>query len=320
MEEKQSQELDMLDIMSKCKDAASCCYDAICSFVTCILRLTYGYKFLFLIALIAAGALSYYMTSGNRRVYKGDLALKVNAGTSYMIADLMEELNEFVKYHDTKALSEALNISEDEASNLCHIKSYYYIAINKDSTRAIIDYARRYELEDTLNTRVKDKLVVSVGLKDRDQFAKMQSTITSYINSNAYLKDLHELHVANLKQKEQVINCDLNRLDSLQSYQFFKNKKQDLYLTNMTELRTGKQDLFYNDKLCLLDKRQSLEDELAGNNGIITVMSPFHPTAVSSESFIKKFLVYGCAFYILFLICTAVFKNRKKILDYLKEE
>lgn len=320
MEEKQSQEVDMLDIMSKCKEAAAYCYDLISSFATSILRLTYGYKFLFLIALIAAGALSCYLTSGSRRIYKGDLAIKINAGTSYLISDMMEELNNFVKHNDTKALAEALNINEDEANNICYIKSYFYIAINNDSTRSIIDYAKRYEIEDTLNTRVKDKLVVSVGLKNRENFGKLQNTLSAYINCNEYLNNLRNMHVANLKQREQVIDCDLNRLDSLQSYQFFKNKKQDLYLTSMTELRAGKQDLFYNDKQSLLDKKQSLEEELAGNNGIITIISPFHPSAVNHESFFKKFLILGFAFYVIFLISTALYKNRKKIHEFLKEE
>ena len=320
MEEKQSQELDMLELMSKCKEVAAYCSSAICSFVTSILRLTYGHKFLFIISLVAAGALAYYKTSGNRRIYKGELALKINAGTSYTIADMMNELDNFVYHNDTKALSEALGISEDEARQISHVRSFFYIAINRDSTRSIIDYSSHYDIEDILNTRVKDKLVVSVGLKDRDLFGKMQNTLTSYINRNEYLNLLRDKHIENLRQREKVIDCDLNRIDSLQRQQFFKEKAPEFYLTNRTELRTGRQDLFYNDKQNLLDKKETLEEKLAGNNSIVTVMSPFHPTAVNYETFLKKFIIYGIFFYILFLVCTALFKYRGTIHEYLKDK
>lgn len=320
MEEKQSQELDMFELMIRCKEVASRCYCIACSFFTNILRLTYGYKFLFLTSLIAAGALAYYKTSGDRRIYRGEMALKINAGTSYTIADMMNELDNFVYLNDSKALAEALKISEEEAMQVAHVKSFFYIAINRDSTRAIIDYNGRYDIEDTLNIRVKDKLVISVGLKDRDMFEKMQNTITSYINRNEYLNLLHAKHIENLRQRENVINCDLSRIDSLQDQQFFKETKPEIYLFNKTQLRTGQQDLFYNDKQNLLDKKQTLEEQLAGNNTIVTIMSPFHPTAVSSVSFLKKFLIYGFVFYILFLICATVYKNRAKIHEYLKEK
>lgn len=320
MEEKQSQEIDMLNIIDKAKCAALQCAELLGSLFTRVIRLTYRYKILFLITMVAAVALSYYMTSGNHKVYRADMSLKLNAGTSYTVADMMNELNDFIKHDDDEGLAEALKIDRETAKGITFVESYYYIAINQDSTRSIIDFSESYDIDDTLNTRVKDKIVVSLGLKDRSKFGKMQETLTTYINNNEFLKILHQKRLSNLQQRENIIECDLKRLDSLQNKQFFQNEKTEVYLSNRTEIRSGKQDLFYNDKQNLLDKKEKLENELSANENVVTVITPFHPSAVSHNSFLLKTVIYCILFYLLFIVLTAAFKNKKKIMAYLKED
>lgn len=317
MEDKQTQEVDMIDIV---KSTSCFFFQKIGVFFTNILRITYNYKLALLIIIILAGVGAFYKTSGSRRTFKGDLTLKINAGTSYMVADMMNELNEFVKHNDNEGLAEALKISKDEAENVDFIKSYYSIAINKDSTRSIVDYDNHYDIEDTLNLRVKNKLTISLGLKDRQLFGKMQSTIIDYINSNNYLKELHQKKLEALRQREKIIDCDLNRLDSLQKQQFFKNQKNEVYLSNLTELHSGKQDLFYVDKQNLLDKKETLLENLASNVEPTAILNPFHPSAVSNVSFVRQFVKNFLMGYVLFLIVGAFIKYRKDIKKYLTKE
>lgn len=318
MEDKNSQEVDMIDILAKIKEYASTCIGRLCTLATYVIRLTYAYKYAFALVILAAVGLTLFYNSAGRRVYRGDATLKINAGTSYIIADLVNELNGFTENKDSKGLAEVLNISETEAEKVSFLRSFYLIAVNKDSTRTVIDYNQKYAIDDTSNVRVKDRLVISLGLKDRSLYPKMQATLAAFLNNNEYLKELYELRLSNLMQREEIINSDIAKLDSLQNKQFFQTPKNELYLTNITELRAGKQDLFYKDKQNLLDMKADLETDLAGLDGIIKVISPFHPSSKPCHSHAKVlFYIFGML-YLIFLLAATAYKYRGEIKGYLK--
>lgn len=309
----------MIDMLGKIKESTIYCIKKFGDFIAYILRLTYAYKLLFFLTILLAVGITIYNNTGNRKIYKGELALKINAGTAFTLTDMVNELNNFVKIKDYEGLAEALRITTEDAKSVAFIKSFYYIAINNDSTRTVIDYRGHYDVGDTTNTRVKNQIIISLGLNDRSLFPKMQTSITNYFESNEYLKEVHAMRLSNLLQREEIINKDIEKLDSLQNKQFFHSPKTEVYLTNITELRSGKQDLFYKDKQILLEMKRDLEYELAGNEGITTTVNPFHPTTVSYETPIKLFVIIFGVLYFAFIIIASIIKYRKRIIEFLNE-
>ncbi|MBQ0030372.1 MAG: hypothetical protein KBT32_08050 [Bacteroidales bacterium] len=313
------EEVNMLEMLTAAWNKICAFFSNIKKIVYSILRLTYRHKISFVIFLAVGIALAIFQTTGNRRVYQGDTRVRFNAGTSFVASDLISELNNFVKTNDKEALAEALKIDVNTAEKISFIKSFYYIAINGDSTRNMVDFDVKYKLEDTTNIPMNDRLVISLGMTDRSKFAEMQTALSNYFNENPYFRKEFERNYATFKLREEVLDNDLLRLDSLQQIQFFKNQKSEIYLTNITQLRSGMQDLYYNDKQSIINKKEANHILMPVTEEVMSVISPFHPSTKPYKAAKNLAIIYIAALYALFLLVFSFIENKRRIVEFLNK-
>lgn len=318
MNENNKQEIDLLDLLNNMCCSIKGAAIWLAKTLGNTLRLTYSYKWLFILCMAFGLGWAIYETSGPRTMYRGDLTLRLNCGNLSLYSEQIEQLNKFIKNKDTEGLAEALNINTQQATKIGFIKTYYFVAPNKDSSSSFVDYYQKYDAGDTLNTRQKDKIVISIGLRDRRLYPAMQKVITSYFNQNQYLQSLNNTHRKNLMEQEQAIELDLNRLDSLQRIEFFNKKNSDLYLTDRTTIRSGQRDLYYNDKQQLMRMKKLMETDLSTGDGVVSIISPFHPTAKAYVGICKALPCRLAEVYLMFVLLALLLKYRKQIINYLK--
>ncbi len=309
MEERQ--DLDLIEVLRWLGNGIKNLIKGIAGVLGSLLKLTYQYRQLFAVMIIATLGAGYFLSSGNRRVYRGDFTAKLNAGDANLIAAEMSTLNGFVKARDYQGLSEALRLKSADAEQIAFIKTYYFVNINRDSSNCPADYSQKYAADDTTNLRCMDQIVISVGLKDRRLFGEMQQVIVDHFNSNPYLQSKKDLHKKIIETTAHNIDQDLSRLDSLQNIEFFDKKDKDLYLTDKTTIRSGKQDLYYGDKLELMHRKQQMEKELSEADNVMNVITPFTPAGKPTNTFLKTTAPLLGAAYLLFLLIALLHKRRK---------
>ena len=309
------QEIDLFDICCTTKNIFASFFRGIFDFIAYCLSLLFQYKAIFLPALACVTAWSLYCTTGSRRCYHATLTLRLNAGNSYLAENMINELSDFARKNDNNALADALAISPADAKDIKSIKTHFFIAVNKDSTRSFLDTDDDYKVNDTSNVRVKDMIAIEMGLKARQKFPLMQEALTQYLNSNEYLKELFFINQDNKEEQIELINKDLERIDSLQKKQFFSDKTPEIYLTEKPQIRTGQRDLYYMDKLNLLDKRAEIEELYQNAQSVVTVVSPFHAFSKGHTSFLKMLAINTILLCLLFVIGGSLWRNRANIYE-----
>lgn len=284
-----------------------------------MLQLTYRYKFLCVIFFAIATALAIYQTTGDRKIYRGDMTIAINDGNSFQYAEMVNSLNQYVKDLDNKGLSQTLNISEEIAKEVCFIKPYFLIDMNKDSICDMVDYDESCQASDTSNVRLKDGLVISVGMKSIDHYNEMEDALMEYFFDNQYFQDLNIARIAYLSDLQKSLDNDFQTIDSLQKIEYFQNNKAGVNILKDFQLNTDKQ-MFYFNKVDILRKKNFIATELTAKQDIAVVTAKFQPTnkAVNGEaSAIGRNILYS---YLIFILLALFLKNKKEIMDYLKEK
>jgi hypothetical protein len=323
MEEKsEKQELDLLILFQKIFNFFFLIIKKIVEFFGYLLRLIYRYKYIFLLFIIVAIAISIYKTTGDRKMYKAEIILKVNDGDSFLFSEMINNLNQYIKDNDFTGLARILNTSVENTKKISFLKPYFMIDLNNDSTVDLIDYDNKYELSDTVNIRVSDRIVVSSGIKDINIFPELKKILLDYFNSSKYLVLLNDNRLSQLKEKELFYDRNIRELDSLQRIEYFEKKsnRPEVKMDQTGLLMYSEKQMFYKDKMKILQEKEKVSKELTENSEIVKVIIESQPSSKSINSLSKTFLQYISIFTVLFFIVIILFQNRKCIINYLKNE
>lgn len=284
-----------------------------------MLQLTYRYKVLFACFTIAAVAYGFYETTGDRRIYRGDMTISINDGDAFQYAELANSLDQYVKDLDHDGLAQALHIPNEIAEEVRFIKPYFQIDMNNDSTCDFVDFENTFAPSDTCNIRLRTGLVISVGMNSTDHYEEMETAIMDFFFDNQYFQDLNMARIAYLSDFKASLENDFRQIDSLQKIEYFQKHENGVNLTKELKINTDKQ-MFYYNKVDILNKKREIAMELAADQDIAVVTSKFQPTKkpVNRKSVaIGKNVTYA---YLLFLMLAFALKNKKEIMDYLKEK
>ena len=319
-ENKEQQELNLLTVFQKVFSIFFQVIKVVVKFVGYLLQLGYRYKYIFLVFIALAIAYSVYTTQSDRKVYKADFILDVNDGDSFLYSEMIKSLNQYLKDDDPKALVSVLQIPVEKTSKLSFLKSYFMIDMNKDSIPDVIDYDNKYLPSDTVNVRIQDKIVVSMGMRDIAMYQDVENAIVDYFKRNPYLISLHEARIKSLQEKEKLYDKNIVELDSLQRIEYFqKTNIPELKMDPKLVFKTDKQ-MFYHDKLNLLKQKEEIVKELTSKQDIVSVVSRFEPTKKPVNSFAKEFTINIIFALVGCLILSLYWENRKRIITYLRKE
>lgn len=283
------------------------------------LKQSYRHKILFLLTLAVSIAVTIYLTSGDKRVYKANLSLCINGGTAFMFEKYIEDMNDFLKDNDHEGLGKVLGLDSAIASKMKFLETRFFIDKNNDSIIDLIDYDEKYEDGDTINVRMQDRIVILAGMRDREKFADLQNAIVNYFNSHEYLVPMAKYRSKITLDKVKMLEHDFDAIDSLQKKDFFESASQTFVLDRdkKMNLQIGKRELYYDDKMKLFQEKENLNEAVASGDNVVAVMSPFMPTKKPINTFACTFLKVFAVAFVLFVILTLLADYRKKICGYL---
>ncbi len=327
MENENNQEMNIFSMTSRLGRAIYGVIKWILSILGYILRAAYQYKLLFLIFALLAVGFSLYESREDNRTYEGYLHLKLNDGESVLYQALVRDLNEYAKESDVEGLAQELDVPQDLAGRIVKLDAHHVIDKYRDTTVDYIDYKNRVPLGDTVDFAVPDQLVISARVKGIEEFAQLEDALKKYFSKNDYLVSLNIARIKLQEEKEWMFHNALMNIDSLQKVEYFKNNNgaNCLEFSSINEKKASvpfikaKKQMFYDDMQKLFDITGKIEEDMSANLDVVTVLSSFHPAKAAVNSFPKLVVVNGLIALALFMVVAMIWRNKKKIHQYLSK-
>jgi hypothetical protein len=213
-----------------------------------------------------------------------------------------------------------LSLPQEKAKDILDINAFWVIDRQNDGTPDYVDYKGKYNVYDTVNIRMQDRLVIRAKLSVPQDLSLLKNGIFSFVNNNSIYKQRNDLRLLQINELLVRYNYDIEQLDSLQKIKYFEETKSRLPEKNgqMIFLQEQKTQLIYDDIYTLYTRKQVLEQQKNIYPDLITLISDFNMPAVPYTRMLYYGkviipLVFGLTIILLILIA-----NRKRIKDLLK--
>ena len=327
MENENNQEMNIFTMTSRLGRAIYGVIKWILSILGYILRAAYQYKSLFLAFVLLTIGFSLYESREDNRAYEGYMHLKLNDGEAVLYKSLVNDLNKYSKKKDVEGLAKELDVTEDLAARIVKLDAHSVIDKYRDSIVDYIDYKNSVPVGDTVDFAVPDQLVISAKIKGIEEFKSLQEALQKYFSKNDYLVSLNIARIKLQEEKEWMFHNALMNLDSLQKIEYFKNPGGNyLEFSSLNEKKASvpfikaKKQMFYDDIQRLFEITGKIEEDMAANLDVVTVLSDFHPVKAPVNSLPKLLLCNGLIALVLFLAVAMIWRYKKNINRYLKKE
>jgi hypothetical protein len=273
------------------------------------------------IALFISVGLSYILKKSQNPFYYSDMMIRSNTISNADMISYLNRLHYFCLEQNIEAVSQALSISLEKAKEINDIQAYWVIDRNNDGTPDYTDYKNKYNVYDTVNVRMPDRLAIKVNLTVPGDLAILKSGIFAYVNNNSQYRQKNEFRLVQINEMLIRLNYDIKQLDSLQKVKYFEETRSRQPEKNgqMIFLQEQKTQLIYEDIYTLYTRKQNLDLQKDLYPDLITIVSDF---TIPVKPY-NGLLYYGkvvvpvvMGLTIMFLIFLA---NRKKFKDFIKK-
>lgn len=298
-----SDEIDLLELFRKTGQKIS-------QFFTWILRtffltiLFFWRNALYLIGFfVIGGLLGYGYSRITREYYSSDMEAQTNAVNAAEIIMYVNTLHNFTSEGNTEGLSKYLNLDEDIINSIKDIQAFWIVDENKDGIGDYVDYMHNFNIRDTTQRRLNNRLNVKVDVYDNTIFEDLKEGLYNYIDRNPYFASINENRKKRIRELINKTDEELLKLDSLQKYEYFEDNlsresnKGQMLIWNEKDVR-----LLHEEIIKLYKDRQSLEQELELFPEPITTIKDFTPLSQyenPKSTYIKKL---GIIFFFLGMI------------------
>lgn len=308
-------EIDLLGLFWKVIKAIGCFFRGlgkffIVSFVFMVRRwLPLG------ICLIAGGAISYLAKTMTEPSFKVDLVLKSNTVQSSDIISYINRLHTYCIENNIMALSEALSLEKAKTSEILDVNSYWIIDLGKNGVPDMVDYNNRFNVYDTLNSRMGDRLDVQVKIRAPGDLPLIRNSLLGYIDKDSLLQGKNRVRLMHNKELLTRLDYDIVQLDSLQKVKYFEETRNHAPQagSQLVFLQEQKTQLVYPDIYDLYSRKQALESERTLYKGIVTVLNDFTITSKRTNGVIHYGIIIIPTIFLLTLLVLILSSNRSRI-------
>lgn len=273
------------------------------------------------ISLVLAVLLSYIMKKSLTPYYTSVMTIRSNTVTSEEMISYLNRLNTLCQESTKISLSEALSIPVDKAKKIKDVSAFWIIDKKDDGIPDYVDYKNNYNVYDTINKRMQDRLVIRAKTSAPKDLPLLKEGIFFYVSNNSLYKQKNEFRLSQVKELLTRLNYDIEQLDSLQKVKYFEETRSRLPQKNgqMIFLQEQKTQLIYDDIYTLYSRKQTLEQQKDLYPDVITLISDF---TVPVKPY-NGLVFYGRFIIPLFigftLIVLILLANRKKIKDIIRK-
>ena len=273
--------------------------------------------------LILGGVIGYGISKISRPYYASDMVLQPNAITASDMISYINKLHDLLKIQNYTEVSKILQLKDILSSQIKDIQAYWFIDKDKDGTPDYIDYKNEFDVRDTTQRRLNNRIDIRVEVYNNGIFNLVKSGIYNYFNLNPYINRLNQVRIQQTKELIAKINNQIFKLDSLEDYEYFQ-KQKDMRPSGgkgqIVFLNEQKVQLYHGDIISLQKQRLTLEKELTVYPDPITIIEDFTPFTKQENPKSKYIIEYGLIFGLLGILFLAFLATRKKIQHFIEEK
>jgi hypothetical protein len=265
--------------------------------------------------------------------YRTNATIQTFTVSSSNLIEYTNTLSTVCQTSDSIALSQMLNISVSEAASIKSIDAYWLIDKNKDGVADEVDYENMFE-PDTINTaeKINDRFLVQLLIYHPEYIDTIQNKFEAFLHTYPRLEQITAVKRRNLESEIKRINSELTILDSLKYYEYFIKDKErmeknvgvipfDKILLSTTPEEEPPTRLLHDVTLGLETKNHQNITALELNTEPFRFISKFVPVnnPVNVEKEEKVSIKYLATSLLLGLLFALLWRNRKEILQFIKE-
>jgi len=254
MEENNSKEINLLQLISLFFNWLKKKWELILNFLGYLLRLSFRHILVIFIAVLVCFSIGYYLSRPSARIYKAEAVAMLYGVDTQTAKEVSKQLESSVSSNTLFSLSSKLSLPDSVTKNIVEITSFYVIDYLKDGVADMIDYKNSHSLTDTLNLRMKDRFCLQIKTLNINQVPIVQAAILNYFNTNLVMRNQFNIRKSEITQQINICDIELQRIDSLAKIFYFKDtEKQIRFEKDKLLVGDQKKQLFFEDLLKLHD-------------------------------------------------------------------
>lgn len=321
MEEKNTREINLVDIFSAIWKWIVGAVLYIVAFVGKTLQLLFRHKVLTVILLLLAFGISQYLSRPSNRKYNVDAMAVLYGAEAKTVMQVGRQLVSSSPRFEITSLAHKLGISDSIAKEIVGVKFFNVIDYKNDSVPDMVDFRKKHSLTDTLNVLMPNHVFIRFKIKGTEHYEEVGDAILNYLNNNQAIQTEYQTWREIQNQKVAIADSETNRIDSLARKKYFEDSKQHMRFEN-NQLIVGSQyvQLFYSDMFKIHQKKTEAQVKLAEAKAPVMVPSGFVIDPKPINGRIKngvKGLLIGLA---LSMVLAFVIENYKKWIEFLSQK
>ncbi|TXE08451.1 hypothetical protein ES711_08060 [Gelidibacter salicanalis] len=261
--------------------------------------------------------------------YISTMVIEPNFNSVQQLYNNIAFYNDLAKAKDFSSLSDALNITDEEALSIkkFDVESYsdenqkillfdQFVRSLDTTTQKAIDMKAYLENFNSLDARFH---TISVIASDNTVAKKIQPAIISSISNNSYFNLRKDISDSNIKLQDSLYKKQIAEIDSLQLLYKRVMLKEAERAVQGTNISLGEQGTQNNKELSLINKMEELKlglvelnEERGNKSSILNVISDFPRKGVREKGLLKsyKFLVPSLFLILAVLVLLMLSLNR----------
>ena len=321
MEEKNTKEVNLLDIMSVIWNWIVKVVMFVISLAGKTLQLLFRHKILTIILLLLAFAVSQYFSRPSNRKYNVDAMAVLYGVQAKTVMQVGSQLTASSPRFEETSLSRKLGISDSVSKKIAGINFFNVIDFKSDSVPDRVDFNNKHPLSDTLNVRMRDHVYIRLKTIGTKHAAEVGDAVLKYINSNPTVQTEFESWKNQLRQSIVIAGLESKRLDSLARIKYFQDAKPNIRLDN-NNLLIGNQytQLFYGDMLYMQRIISESEAKLAEAETPLVIPSGFIINPQATNGRVKNGIEGLLIGLVLSVIAAFVIENFKNWIKFLNQK
>ena len=319
-ENNSNNEVDLIDIFNRIFSWFGKCLKYFYHTIVKSIAFLYHNILIISLSILIGFVASYILKQSEKPLYKSEITFRNNAISNADMISYFNQLGSLIGKKNSQIVSSSLLITENEASDLIGLSSFWIIDINKDDVPDYVDYKNKHNPADTVNVRMSDRFVVEVSSLDPLNLNNIKTGLIRYAENHPLASNANTQRIKRLNELIERTNIDIQELDSLQKVKYFEETRSRMSEAGQIVLLQEQQtQLFYRDIQNLISQRQNYERELALYPDVVSVISDFLPssTRVNTAFYYSKITV-PLAFFLTIILILLV-KNRKRIVEVLNK-
>jgi len=317
---KKSQEIDLLDLLKLTSNGIKSFFVFLGRAITFLIFFGLQKKY-YLMLFVAAGiSIGYFLHYLSRPYFSSGMVAQTNGITSSDMIGYINNLHELCLEGNTMALTEELGLPDTAAKQIKDIQAFFIVDVNKNGIGDYTDFNNDFDLKDTTQQRLQDRIHVEVSVYDNLAFTYIRKGLLSYMEKNPFLIQLNQLRINELQELIAQTEYEIAQLDSLQNTDYFKRSTELASRTSsqMMILAEKEPTMYYENKFELIDKKHKLQRELLLTNNSFTVVKDFNKMA-KPENPASNYMVKSALWAMLLgYFFTLAFSYRKDIQDFIQ--